>query len=42
MFSSLLDMVVMMDPTYFTDFWKLPGYLVASPPESLTKALDST
>jgi hypothetical protein len=37
-FSSLLDMVVMMDPTYFTDFWKLPGYLGASPPESLTKA----
>ena len=37
-FSSLLDMVVMMDPTYFTDFWNKPGYLGASPPQSLKKA----
>jgi hypothetical protein len=27
-----------MDPTYFTDFWKLPGYLGSNPPKSLLDA----
>jgi hypothetical protein len=37
-FASLLDIVRMTDPTYFTDFWKIPGYLGANPPESLKSA----
>jgi hypothetical protein len=34
----LIDASVAMDPTYFDDFWKVPGYLGANPPESLKKA----
>ena len=37
-FASLLDMVRMMDPTYFTDYWKVPGYFGANPSESLKAA----
>jgi hypothetical protein len=37
-FSSLLDIIIMMDPGYFTDFWTKPGYLGAAAPESLMKA----
>jgi hypothetical protein len=37
-FASLVDMIRMMDPTYFTDFWKLPGYLGSNPPKSLIDA----
>jgi hypothetical protein len=34
----LFDTVVMIDPTYFQDFWTVPGYLGANPPESLRRA----
>jgi hypothetical protein len=34
----LFDGVVMADPTYFQDFWTVPGYLGANPPESLRRA----
>jgi len=34
----LIDNMVEWDPTYFDDFWKLPGYLGANPPESLKRA----
>ncbi|HEY6308369.1 MAG TPA: hypothetical protein VI488_18135 [Candidatus Angelobacter sp.] len=37
-FSSLLDNMVKWDPKYFDDFWKVPGYLGANPPESLLRA----
>ena len=28
----------MMDHSYFEDFWKVPGYLGANPPDSLLRA----
>jgi hypothetical protein len=34
----LIDASVAMDPTYFDDFWKVPGYLGANPPASLKSA----
>jgi len=34
----LIDNMVEWDPTYFEDFWKLPGYVGANPPESLKAA----
>ena len=34
----LIDGVVASDPGYFEDYWKLPGYLGANPPESLKQA----
>ncbi len=37
-FSVLYPGIVMADPTYFTDFWSVPGYLGAKPPASLLKA----
>lgn len=37
-FSSLVDNLVKWDPEYFEDFWNVPGYLGANPPESLTRA----
>ena len=37
-FAVLYPGVVMADPGYFTDFWTVPGYLGANPPESLLKA----
>ena len=36
--SDLIDNVMKWDPEYFEDFWTVPGYLGASPPESLTRA----
>jgi len=36
--TTLLDIVIKWDPTYFEDFWKVPGYLGADPPESLLRA----
>jgi hypothetical protein len=33
-----LPMVVEQDPKYFEDFWKVPGYAGADPPESLKRA----
>jgi hypothetical protein len=35
-FSSLIDNIVRWDPTYFDDFWTVPGYLGANPTESLS------
>lgn len=37
-FSSLIDNMIKWDPEYFKDFWTVPGYLGANPPESLTRA----
>src|SRR5260221_11480788 len=37
-FSSLVDNLVKWDPEYFEDFWNVPGYLGATPPESLKRA----
>lgn len=37
-FTTLVDMIVDGDPTYFEDFWTKPGYLGANPPESLKRA----
>ncbi len=37
-FSLVYDLVVKNDPTYTEDFWKVPGYLGANPPESLKRA----
>lgn len=37
-FAILFDIVQMADPTYFTDFWTVPGYLGADPPQSLLDA----
>jgi len=37
-FTTLVDMVRLGDPTYFEDFWTKPGYLGANPTESLKKA----
>lgn len=34
----LIDASVNLDPGYFEDFWKVPGYLGANPPESLKRA----
>jgi hypothetical protein len=37
--SGLIDEIVEMDPQYFShDFWNVPGYLGANPPESLKRA----
>lgn len=37
-FTTLVDQIVMGDPSYFEDFWTEPGYLGAKPTESLTQA----
>lgn len=37
-FSTLMDAVISQDPSYFSDFWKVSGYLGANPPASLLKA----
>jgi hypothetical protein len=37
-FTTLVDMIVDGDPTYFDDFWTKPGYLGANPTESLKRA----
>jgi hypothetical protein len=37
-FSVLYPGMVMADPGYFDDFWQVPGYLGANPPQSLLKA----
>jgi hypothetical protein len=37
-FASLLDTVLIVDKSYFTDFWTKDGYLGNNPPESLSKA----
>ena len=37
-FTALYQGMVMADPKYFDDFWTVPGYLGANPPESLKKA----
>jgi hypothetical protein len=37
-FCSLVDNVVKWDPEYFEDFWTVPGYLGASPTDSLERA----
>ena len=37
-FSSLVDMILLGDPTYLKDFWSVPGYLGADPPASLARA----
>jgi hypothetical protein len=34
----LIDNVTKWDPEYFEDFWTVPGYLGASPPQSLARA----
>jgi hypothetical protein len=31
----LINVLVRSDPQYFEDFWKMPGYLGANPPDSL-------
>src|SRR3984893_6066894 len=36
--SELIDNVRKWDPEYFEDFWTVPGYLGANPPESLARA----
>jgi hypothetical protein len=36
--ASVIGTVFNEDPTYFQDFWKLPGYLGANPPQSLKDA----
>ncbi|HEY7134392.1 MAG TPA: hypothetical protein VIB48_04935 [Acidimicrobiia bacterium] len=36
-FCSLVDNIVRWDPEYFADFWSVPGYLGADPPESLSR-----
>lgn len=37
-FTLLYQGMAMADPSYFEDFWTVPGYLGANPPESLKKA----
>jgi hypothetical protein len=37
-FAAVYPGIVQADPTYFTDFWTVPGYLGANPPASLLKA----
>jgi hypothetical protein len=36
--ASIIGPMFKEDPTYFQDFWKLPGYLGANPPQSLLDA----
>jgi hypothetical protein len=36
--SVLADNVIRLDPSYFEDFWTVPGYLGANPPASLEQA----
>src|SRR5262245_5118662 len=36
--AGLFDHMVRWDPGYFDDFWTVPGYLGANPPESLAQA----
>jgi hypothetical protein len=36
--AGLIDIVKREDPTYFDDFWKVPGYLGFDPPESFKRA----
>ena len=35
--TTLFDQIIKTDPTYFDDFWRLPGYLGSDPPESLRR-----
>lgn len=37
-FIGLLDNLLLFDPGYFRDFWRVPGYLGANPPPSLLAA----
>lgn len=37
-FASLIGFIIGGDPGYVEDFWRVPGYLGASPPESLERA----
>jgi hypothetical protein len=37
-FAALFGILAMGDPTYFDDFWTVPGYLGADPPPSLLAA----
>ena len=37
-FAALIDNMVKYDPGYFEDFWSVPGYLGANPPQSLTES----
>ena len=37
-FGVLYPGIVQADPQYFTDFWRVPGYLGANPPKSLIAA----
>jgi hypothetical protein len=37
-FTLLYPGIVQADPQYFTDFWHVPGYLGANPPQSLVTA----
>ncbi|MDG2029126.1 MAG: hypothetical protein P8J50_18675 [Acidimicrobiales bacterium] len=37
-FAAIFGTLAMGDPTYFDDFWTVPGYLGADPPESLRGA----
>ncbi len=37
-FAAIFGILAMGDPTYFEDFWTVPGYLGADPPESLLAA----
>jgi hypothetical protein len=37
-FPVLFGLIRMLDRSYFVDFWKVPGYLGANPPESLVSA----
>jgi hypothetical protein len=37
-FGVLYPGIVQADPQYFTDFWRVPGYLGANPPKSLINA----
>ena len=36
--AGLFDHMVRWDPGYFDDFWTVPGYLGANPPDSLAQA----
>ena len=36
--ASVIGVVLQEDPTYVRDFWKVPGYLGANPPQSLLDA----
>lgn len=37
-FAAIYPIIQMMDRKYFADFWTVPGYLGANPPESLLRA----